>query len=92
MPAAVQAWRAELQAKNRTKLAAAVADPASNPEMFEEGWEEALQREAAAPAPGAPLVNGGSGELRFAYAGVHRRSQSGAGESEDDDDEEEEDE
>ncbi|OSC97980.1 coatomer beta [Trametes coccinea BRFM310] len=59
-PEAVKAWRADLQAKNRTKLAAAVADPSENPELFEEGWEEALQREAGAPAPEAPLVNGDS--------------------------------
>ena len=64
VPEAVQAWRADLQAKNRTKLAAAVADPSSNPEMFEEGWEEALQREASAPAPGALLLNGDSGGSR----------------------------
>ena len=61
VPEAVRAWRGDLQAKNRAKLAGAVADPSSNPEMFEEGWEEALQREASAPAPGAPLVNGDSG-------------------------------
>ena len=52
VPEAVQAWRGELQAKKRTKLAAAVADPTANPELFEEGWEEALQHEASAPAPG----------------------------------------
>ena len=56
-PEAVKAWQSELQAKKRTKLAAAVADPSANPELFEEGWEEALQREAGAPAP---EVNGDS--------------------------------
>ena len=55
-PEAVQAWRAELQSKNRTKLAGAVADPSVNPELFEEGWDEALQHESRAPAPGAPLL------------------------------------
>ena len=61
VPEAVQAWQTDLHAKNRAKLADAVADPTAHPEVFEEGWEEALQREASAPAPGAPLVNGDSG-------------------------------
>ena len=61
VPEAVQAWQTDLHAKNRAKLADAVADPTAHPEVFEEGWEEALQREASAPAPGALLVNGDSG-------------------------------
>lgn len=60
-PEAIRAWRADLEAKKRTKLANAVADPTVNPELFEEGWEEALQRETSALAPGAPLINGDSG-------------------------------
>ena len=63
VPEAVQAWRGELQAKNRTKLAQSIAEPTANPELFEEGWDEALQREASAPASDAPLVNGDAGEL-----------------------------
>ena len=39
---AVEAWKADLSNKKRPKIAAAVADPATNPELFEEGWEEAL--------------------------------------------------
>ena len=69
VPEAVQAWQTDLHAKNRAKLADAVADPTAHPEVFEEGWEEALQHEASAPAPGAasaPLVNGDSGS----YASV----------------------
>jgi hypothetical protein len=31
--------------KNSTKLAASIADPLKNPELFEEGWEEAMNRE-----------------------------------------------
>ena len=42
---AVQAWKSELTSKKRTKIAATIADPSSNPELFEEGWEEALFRE-----------------------------------------------
>ncbi|KAG6836087.1 hypothetical protein H0H93_011499 [Arthromyces matolae] len=42
---AVEAWKADLQSKKRPKLAAAIADPASNPELFEEGWEQVLAAE-----------------------------------------------
>ena len=44
-PKAVQAWKSELTSKKRTKIAAIIADPSSNPELFEEGWEEVLARE-----------------------------------------------
>jgi len=44
-PKAVQAWKSELTSKKRTKIAATIADPSSNPELFEEGWEEVLARE-----------------------------------------------
>lgn len=64
-PEAVQAWQTDLHAKNRAKLADAIADPTAHPELFEEGWEGALQREASAPAPGAPLANGSSGTRFF---------------------------
>ena len=64
VPDAVDAWRAELKAKGRAKLAAAVAHPGENPELFEEGWEGALARERgeAQQEPSEPLVNGTSGE------------------------------
>lgn len=64
VPDAVDAWRAELKAKGRTKLAAAVAHPGENPELFEEGWEGALSREhgEVQQAPSELLVNGTSGE------------------------------
>ena len=42
---AVQAWKSELTSKKRTKVAATIADSSSNPELFEEGWEEMLARE-----------------------------------------------
>lgn len=44
-PQAVEVWRAELRSKNKSKLAAAVAHPIENTDLFEEGWEEALSRE-----------------------------------------------
>jgi coatomer subunit beta' len=61
-PKAVQAWRSDLKSKNRLRLANAVADPSETPELFEEGWEEALQREASAGEPVAPKpkINGDS--------------------------------
>ncbi len=72
VPEAVQAWRGDLQAKKRTKIAAGIADPTANPELFEEGWEEALQRETSAAAPGAPLVNGDSGSSASSLLRDHR--------------------
>ncbi|KAL6307108.1 coatomer beta [Sparassis latifolia] len=62
VPEVVTAWRTELQAKNRPKLASAIADPAANPDLFEEGWEGALDREQAGQSHPirSPLVNGNS--------------------------------
>jgi coatomer subunit beta' len=48
MPTAVEAWKADLRAKNRGKLADTIANPTANPEAFEEGWDVALEREAGA--------------------------------------------
>lgn len=62
-PEAVQAWRTDLQAKNRPKIAAAIASPQENPELFEEGWSEALAREQSEPAEPEISVNGSPGEL-----------------------------
>lgn len=45
VPEVVDAWRGELKTKGRTKIAAGIADPRENPELFEEGWEDALERE-----------------------------------------------
>ncbi|PCH40710.1 coatomer beta' subunit [Wolfiporia cocos MD-104 SS10] len=56
VPEAVQAWRTEL--KTKPKLASAIAHPADNPELFEEGWEEALAREQGAETQPSPHVNG----------------------------------
>ena len=44
-PKAVQAWKSDLVAKTRSKIAATVADPSINPESFEERWEDVLARE-----------------------------------------------
>ncbi|KAF9554871.1 coatomer protein [Agrocybe pediades] len=49
VPKAIQAWKAELSAKGRSKLAATIADPSveGQAELFEEGWEDALAKEGA---------------------------------------------
>ncbi|EPQ58853.1 coatomer protein [Gloeophyllum trabeum ATCC 11539] len=62
VPRTVDAWRDDLVAKNRKKIAASIANPKENPELFEEGWEDALAREEAAlqAAPSA-AVNGEGG-------------------------------
>jgi coatomer subunit beta' len=43
---AVDAWKADLKAKQRPKIAAAIATPADNSDLFEEGWEAALALES----------------------------------------------
>ncbi|KAJ2912197.1 hypothetical protein MD484_g8213, partial [Candolleomyces efflorescens] len=73
VPQTVKSWKSELEAKNRNKLAAAIADPAVNPELFEEGWEAAVAREEKI------LQNGGGGESE---------EESDDDEEDDDDDEE----
>lgn len=42
---AVAAWKSDLIAKGRPKIANTIADPSLNPELFEEGWEASLSRE-----------------------------------------------
>ncbi|KAK7461035.1 Coatomer subunit beta' [Stygiomarasmius scandens] len=49
VPKAVDAWQTDLQAKGRPKIAASIAHPDKNPELFEEGWEDALAQEKAGP-------------------------------------------
>lgn len=44
---AARAWRDDLESKNKSKLADTIADPADNPELFEEGWDAALEKEKA---------------------------------------------
>lgn len=58
MPKAVDAWRGELRTKNKDKIAGGITHPSEHGELFEEGWEETLAREAAGTAD----VNGDSGE------------------------------
>ncbi|KIY66325.1 Coatomer, beta' subunit [Cylindrobasidium torrendii FP15055 ss-10] len=44
-PKAVSAWKADLKAKDRVKLADSVADPTTDVDLFEEGWDIALEKE-----------------------------------------------
>ena len=46
---AVAAWKSDLVAKGRSKIANTIADPSTKSEMFEEGWEAALAREQETP-------------------------------------------
>ncbi|KAF9477857.1 coatomer protein [Pholiota conissans] len=55
--AVVSAWKADLTEKKRSKIAATIADPATNPELFEEGWEEALAKEEALLSSSGVLVD-----------------------------------
>ena len=45
VPQAVDVWQAELRSKNKPKIAASIAHPNENTDLFDEGWEEALTRE-----------------------------------------------
>ena len=61
---AVVSWKTQLQSKNRTKIADAIADPSINPELFEEDWAGALQREKEINMSGKTEdeIEGGEGE------------------------------
>ncbi|KAF8306767.1 coatomer protein [Clavulina sp. PMI_390] len=48
VPKTVEIWKEDLKSKNRSKLAETIANPETNPEVFDEGWEAALEKEAAA--------------------------------------------
>lgn len=51
VPKVVDAWRDDL--KSRPKIAAGIAHPVENADLFTEGWEGALEREQhAAPTAG----------------------------------------
>ncbi|ETW83757.1 hypothetical protein HETIRDRAFT_415508 [Heterobasidion irregulare TC 32-1] len=48
VPAVVDAWRDELKSKGRPKIAGAIPSPRDHPDLFEEGWAEALAGEGGA--------------------------------------------
>lgn len=47
VPAALQAWRTDLEAKGKSKVANLLGDPTrgQDAELFQEGWQESLQKE-----------------------------------------------
>ncbi|KAF8627949.1 hypothetical protein AX17_006102 [Amanita inopinata Kibby_2008] len=45
VPAAVDAWKADLASKGRAKIASSIAHPDTNKDLFEEGWDEVLAQE-----------------------------------------------
>ncbi|KAI0033319.1 coatomer protein [Vararia minispora EC-137] len=51
VPEVVDAWRSDLKARGRSKIAAAVASPLEHAELFEEGWGKALAREQGSTTP-----------------------------------------
>lgn len=63
VPELVQSWQKSLEDENRSKLAAAIASPTENPELFSEGWEEALEREKDQEQQKTVHVNGFNGEF-----------------------------
>ena len=60
---AVSSWRSGLESKNRKKLAKTIASPDENPELFEEGWESALERQKGVSAQRTVTTNGVSGKF-----------------------------
>ncbi|KXN81850.1 Coatomer subunit beta' [Leucoagaricus sp. SymC.cos] len=42
VPEVVTSWTSDLKSKKRGKIASGIANPSTNPELFEEGWESAL--------------------------------------------------
>jgi len=58
VPKAVAAWKTDLVTRGKKKIAEAVADPSGNPELFEEGWEDALAREKGVEQPAVNGVGG----------------------------------
>jgi coatomer subunit beta' len=50
VPGIVDEWKSDLKAKGKPKLAARIAAPADQPELFEEKWEQALEKERSGSA------------------------------------------
>ena len=47
VPSVVETWREDLISRNRPKLAARIASPSEQPNVFEEGWEDVLEAECS---------------------------------------------
>ncbi|PFH50394.1 hypothetical protein AMATHDRAFT_145122 [Amanita thiersii Skay4041] len=57
VPEAVDSWKSELTSKGRSKIAASIAHPSANQDLFEEGWDDVMAQEEA--------LRGQSVECRF---------------------------
>jgi coatomer subunit beta' len=55
VPAIVDEWVSDLKAKGKPKLAARIAAPADHPELFEEQWELALEKERSSNSDGVSV-------------------------------------
>ncbi|KAJ8454501.1 hypothetical protein ONZ45_g19281 [Pleurotus djamor] len=55
-PVAVDAWKNDLKSKGRPKIAAAIAHPSQNSDLFEEGWSDALAHENQVSQESAALA------------------------------------
>jgi len=53
VPKVVETWRDDLTSKNRPKLAARIASPNEQPDVFEEGWKDILEVERSLRSDGA---------------------------------------
>ncbi|EJU06310.1 coatomer beta' subunit [Dacryopinax primogenitus] len=60
VPKVVAAWKADLNAQHKPKIAAMIADPEEHPDLFEEGWQNAVAKERGEEVeePVASLTNG----------------------------------
>ncbi|EEB95660.1 hypothetical protein MPER_05331 [Moniliophthora perniciosa FA553] len=56
IPKAVDAWHADLNAKGRSKIAAAVAHPSQHPDLFTEGLDSAIAREGHDSVTDSPVL------------------------------------
>ena len=72
VPQTVEDWRSNLASSkaNHKKLAATIASPTENPDLFEEGWKAALEREAglkSTPSSGYDIVEHAGLSLKFIF-------------------------
>ena len=87
----MDAWKADLTAKSRPKLAESIAHPDFNTDLFEEGWADAVAKEQGkAPEP-APL-NGKFVQMTAVVHFAERTAGRQASEEEEEDDEDEDEE
>ncbi len=67
VPAAIKTWKTSLETAGKGKLAESLADPETDAERFEEGWEAALQAEQSGGVKAAP-ANGNENGVADGHA------------------------